>query len=101
MRLNYLHEVVDQGIIVLKYIDTLNQVADILTKLLPVHSHEHFTDILSLGHHGIDPTPKAKIIYKTKPTIKFKQNEKDQRIYKFNYVDPSAPKLSPLIEKKK
>jgi hypothetical protein len=100
MRLNYLHEVVDQGIIVLKFIDTLNQVADILTKLLPVHSHEHFTDILALGHHGIDPTPKAKIVYKSKPINKFKQTSNNLRIYKFA-TPTSAPQPSPPIEMEK
>jgi hypothetical protein len=94
MRINYLHEQVEQGIIVLKYIDTLNQVADILTKLLPVHSHEFFSETLFLGHHGIDPTPKAKIVYKTKPQSKFKQVSKYKRIFKFA-KPTSATQLPP------
>jgi hypothetical protein len=65
MRLNYLHEVVDQGITILKYIDTLNKVADILTKSLPmIHSHQHFLEILTQCHFGHIPEPKAKVIYK-------------------------------------
>jgi hypothetical protein len=94
MRINYLHEQVEQGIIALKYIDTLNQVADILTKLLPVHSHEFFTETLTLGHHGIDPSPKAKIKYKTKPQSKFKQNSNNKRTFKFS-TTTSVPQLSP------
>jgi hypothetical protein len=66
MRLNYLHEMVENGTIQLKYIDTFNQVADILTKLLPIFSHEHFTDILLHGHGGSIPEPKSKVIYKSK-----------------------------------
>jgi hypothetical protein len=83
MRLNYLHEVVERGIIVLKYIDTLNQVADILTKLLPIYSHEHFREILTQGHAGREPTPKYKILYKSKKPIKFKQTSDNTRTYKF------------------
>jgi hypothetical protein len=81
MRINYLHEQVEQGTIVLKYIDTLHQVADILTKLLPVHAHEFFTETLSYGHHGLDPSPKAKIKYKTKPKSKFKQDMNNKRTF--------------------
>jgi hypothetical protein len=73
VRLNYLHEVVNQGTIILKYIDTLNQVADILTKPLPIHSHQHFLEILTQGHFGNIPEPKAKVIYKFKRENKFKQ----------------------------
>jgi hypothetical protein len=83
MRLNYLHEVVEQGLIELKYIDTLNQVADILTKLLGIQSHEHFTDILTTGHHGVIPSPKAKIVYKSKKPNKFKSTSDGQRKYKY------------------
>jgi hypothetical protein len=83
MRLNYLHEVVEQGTIILKYIDTLNQVADILTKLLPIHSHQHFMEILTQGHFGHIPEPKAKVIYKFKKEIKFKQYPGNLRGFKF------------------
>jgi hypothetical protein len=84
MRLNYLHEVVEQGIIILKYIDTLNQVADILTKLLPVHSHQHFMEILTQGHFGKVPEPKSKVIYKFKrDNNKFKQFSNGQRGFKY------------------
>jgi hypothetical protein len=92
MRLNYLHEVVTRGIIVLKYIDTLNQVADVLTKLLPIHSHEHFREILAQGHGGRVPTPKFKIIYKSKKMNKFKQTSDNTRIYK--YVKPADDEVS-------
>jgi hypothetical protein len=96
MRLNYLHEMVENGTILLKYIDTLNQVADILTKLLPLHSHQHFTDILHHGHGGTIPQPKSKVIYKSKKTIKFKASPDiiNQRIrpnrLKFNFKPRSS-----------
>jgi hypothetical protein len=50
MRINYLHEMVENGTVQLKYIDTLNQIADILTKPLPIFSHEHFMETLLRGH---------------------------------------------------
>jgi hypothetical protein len=100
MRLNYLHEMVENGTILLKYIDTLNQVADILTKLLPLHSHQHFTDILHHGHGGTIPEPKSKVIYKSKKSVKFKSNPDiiNQRFrphrLKFNF----KPKSSRTVE---
>jgi hypothetical protein len=54
-----------------------------LTKLLPIHSHEHFQDILTTGHHGIVPSPQAKIVYKSKKPNKFKSTSAGQRRYKF------------------
>jgi hypothetical protein len=49
MRINYIHECVEAGIIQLKYINTLNEVADILTKLLPVEAHERHSQFLLEG----------------------------------------------------
>jgi hypothetical protein len=69
MRINYLHEMVENGTVQLKYIDTLNNVADILTKPLPIFSHEHFTETLQHGHGGVIPEPKSKVIYKSKKKI--------------------------------
>jgi hypothetical protein len=89
MRLNYLHEVVERGVIALKFIDTLNQVADILTKPLNVQSHEHFKDILFSGHLGKDPSPMAKIVYKSKKSPKFKQSLDGSRIFKFAKSSPT------------
>jgi hypothetical protein len=37
MRINYIHECIEAGIIKLQYVNTDNEVADVLTKLLPVH----------------------------------------------------------------
>jgi hypothetical protein len=55
MRLNYIHEQVANGTIILKYINTENQVADVLTKNLPIRSHTGFTQFLLRGHMGIPP----------------------------------------------
>jgi hypothetical protein len=38
MRINFLHEQVTGKVIELKFINTENEVADVLTKLLPVES---------------------------------------------------------------
>jgi hypothetical protein len=84
MRLNYLHEVVEQKLIKLMFIDTKHQVADILTKLLSVEPHEFFMDTLTLGHHGIIPHAHPKVVVKSKKINKFKQDkDTNQRIYKF------------------
>ena len=69
MRINYIHESINNKLILLKYINTENQVADILTKILPVKSHNRFSEILSSGHDGIFPTP---IIKEPKPKSDFK-----------------------------
>jgi hypothetical protein len=100
MRLNYLHEMVENGTILLKYIDTLNQVADILTKLLPLHSHQHFTDILHHGHGGTIPQPKSKVVYKSKKTVKFKTNPEiiNQRVPKFKLKFNTKPQSSRTVE---
>jgi hypothetical protein len=98
MRLNYLHEQVERGTIILKYIDSENQVADILTKLLPIHSHQHFKDILTHGHEGRDPIPKFKIVYKYKRPTKFKQTSDNIRRYKFRITPPEEAVL-PAIGK--
>jgi hypothetical protein len=66
MRLNYLHECVENKTIELKYINTLDQVADILTKLLPYPSNEKFKKFLMKGHNGILPTS----VFKSNPMPK-------------------------------
>jgi hypothetical protein len=55
MRLNLTHECILDRTISLKYINTDLQVADVLTKLLPVSSHELHTQCLMKGHYGILP----------------------------------------------
>ena len=50
MRLNYLHECIENKIIRLVYINTDDQVADILTKILPIHTHKRLTKRLLRGH---------------------------------------------------
>ena len=55
MRINYIHECVEAGIISLKYINTLNEVADVLTKLLPVEPHEQHSRFLLEGHNSQEP----------------------------------------------
>ena len=55
MRINFLHEQVLAKVIELKYINTENEVADVLTKLLPVESHRRHSEILLLGHKGLKP----------------------------------------------
>jgi hypothetical protein len=55
MRLNYIHQEIKSGTINLQYIDTTNQVADILTKLLPINAFVKLRTILLKGHKNIKP----------------------------------------------
>ena len=52
MRLNFIHECIQNRTISLKYINTNLEVADVLTKLLPVSAHELHTQRLMKGHYG-------------------------------------------------
>mmetsp|Transcript_29793 Transcript_29793/g.40907 ORF Transcript_29793/g.40907 Transcript_29793/m.40907 type:complete len:1150 (+) Transcript_29793:1094-4543(+) len=70
MRINYIHECIESGIVRLKYINTFNEVADILTKLLPVQLHERHTDFLLRGHNFIEPTTVVKPVV-VKSNFKF------------------------------
>ena len=57
MRINYIHECIEAGIIKLQYVNnTDNEVADVLTKLLPVHSHNIHSEFLLHGHQGVAPS---------------------------------------------
>ena len=83
MRINFLHEQITGKVIELKFINTENEVADVLTKLLPVESHRRHSEILLLGHKGIPPViirkadrlmmvPKPSMFKFDKNTNKFK-----------------------------
>ena len=76
MRINYIHECVEAGIIALKYINSANEVADVLTKLLPIEPHEQHTQFLLSGHNAnelvvIPNVPKTK----GTSTFKFDRNK--------------------------
>jgi hypothetical protein len=64
MRLNYLHEKVNDKTIELKYINTDDEVADILTKLLAYPKHAKFKNLLLKGHGGFTPTIIPKVLPK-------------------------------------
>ena len=53
--LNFIHEHVENGTIVLRYINTDNNVADVLTKALPVESFDRHSESLSRGFGGVLP----------------------------------------------
>ncbi len=87
MQLNHLiHECIQDKTISLKYVNTDLQVADVLTKLLPVSSHELHTQYLMKGHYGILPkssdlnirsTVKTDRLYNVnRPTYKIKYKAK-------------------------
>jgi ribosomal protein S24E len=52
VRLNYIHQQVRNKTVVLKYIDTGNNVADTLTKALPIDAFIKHTDTLLHGYKG-------------------------------------------------
>jgi transposase InsO family protein len=56
MRLNYIHQEILNKHIEVKFIDTTNQVADILTKLLPITPFLKLRKILLTGHNNEPPT---------------------------------------------
>jgi hypothetical protein len=62
MRLNFLHEQTQRGIIELRYINTDDQVADIQTKLLALPKFKKFKDIILSGHKGRTPLSVKAII---------------------------------------
>ena len=87
MRLNFINECIQDKTISLKCINTDLQVADVLTKLLPVSSHELHTQCLMKGHYyGILPkssdlnrrsTVKTDLLKNVKrPTYKIKYKAK-------------------------
>jgi hypothetical protein len=55
MRINFIHhESIEAGIIKLQYfVNTDNEVADVLTKLLSVAAHQIHKEFLMHGHHGL------------------------------------------------
>jgi hypothetical protein len=55
MRLNFIHQEIKNGTITLKYIDSQNEIADILTKLLPQSPFIKLRKILLYGHNNIEP----------------------------------------------
>ena len=61
LRINYIHECIENGTIELKYITTENEVADVLTKLLPLPTHEQHTRILLHGHGGKEPDVRTRL----------------------------------------
>jgi len=73
MRLNYLHQETLRGTIELKFIDTDNEVADILTKLLALPKFEHFKSILLYGHGGVKPEAVVKEIPAPNTSSAFKK----------------------------
>jgi hypothetical protein len=88
MRINYIHQEILAGNVRVKYIDTANQVADILTKALPVLPFLHLRSKLMHGFKGtpIGP-PKVRILKKKSISSKLakatvhsaKNNTKRQR----------------------
>jgi hypothetical protein len=57
VRINYIHQEILAGNISLKYIDTNNMVADVLTKALPANPLIVHRRSLLHGHDNVTPTP--------------------------------------------
>ena len=54
-KLNYIHQEIMNGSVKLQYINTENQIADILTKLLPTPQFLKLEEVLLHGHNGVLP----------------------------------------------
>jgi hypothetical protein len=76
-KLNYIHQEITNGNIKLLYINTENQIADILTKLLPTPQFLKLEDILLNGHYGNLPRVIDKEAEKhlLKKKYKYKKNK--------------------------
>ena len=71
MRINYIHEQITIAkTIKLVWINSENQVADIMTKPLKISLHEPLADILLTGHKGIPPSPIPPVIPSLKSQYK-------------------------------
>lgn len=52
LRINFVREQIECGFIKLVYINTEDNVADVLTKALAIEKHAHFVNVLMNGHGG-------------------------------------------------
>ena len=68
MRLNYIHQEIKANQIQVKYIDTTNNVADIMTKALPIQLFEPLKEKLLTGFENKDIAPAAKKLRLSKAT---------------------------------
>jgi hypothetical protein len=57
--LNFIHEHVQNGIIALRYVNTDNNVADVLTKALAADKFDRHSESLSRGFQGVEPPSSA------------------------------------------
>ena len=55
MRIQFIRELIQEGIIAVHFVPTKHNVADMLTKALPRSQFEHLRTILMLGHGGKEP----------------------------------------------
>jgi hypothetical protein len=55
MRIHAIRELIETGIFAIHFVPTKYNVADILTKALPVAQFTALRDILMLGHGGVEP----------------------------------------------
>jgi hypothetical protein len=55
MRIQFIRELIQEGIIAVYFVSTKHNVADMLTKALPRSQFEYLRTILMLGHGGQEP----------------------------------------------
>jgi hypothetical protein len=55
MRIQFIRELVEEGVIVVHFVPTKHNVADVPTKALPRSQFEYLRTILMLGHGGKEP----------------------------------------------
>jgi hypothetical protein len=55
MRIQFVRELIQEGIIAVHFVPTKHNVADTLTKALPRRQFEYLRTILMLGHGGQEP----------------------------------------------
>jgi hypothetical protein len=55
MRIQFIREMIIEGVIAIYFVPTRYNVADMLTKALPRAQFEYLRNILMLGHGGAEP----------------------------------------------
>jgi hypothetical protein len=55
MRIQFIRELINEGVIAIHFVPTAHNVADLLTKALPRAQFEYLRNILMVGHGGKKP----------------------------------------------
>jgi hypothetical protein len=80
MRINYIYQEIVAKIVEVKYINTHNQVADILTKLLVLEQYAVLSDRLLRGFNGVPFTHESNLCDPAKVKTKTLEAESEENL---------------------